>query len=125
MTIDLSTLRRTETESGDTTRDVVTHARPLIDAAVAAHGFGDEVWWSLTPSLLPGPNGPQAVYLLFVHLRSPLLGGALSAFAVFENPFGLLSGGDIDAQVAAMLEQLRQGRSEMLASGPTIDAVAR
>lgn len=124
MTIDLTSLASPAPADGG---DLIAIAAPVIDAVVARRSMGDALWWSLAPTLMPTQNGVQAIYVVFVHMRSPLLGSSLSSFVVFENPLDLLNADTVDAQVGAAIDALFEGRSAMLAQGrggPTIDVVS-
>jgi len=66
--------------------------------------------------LVPTPNGPQAVYGLMMHMRSPVIGNTLTTFSIIENPLDLLNDDELERHVQTVCEGLKESRSEMLSS---------
>ena len=103
-------------------RDIVETAKGRIDKTLALYALGDDIWWSLSPMIIPTPHGPQSVYGLMMHIKSPMIGQTLSTFSVIENPLDLLSESEIDRHVSALCEGLRASRSELLANNNNMES---
>lgn len=96
--------------------NLIDLASDAIEQAVSVAAMGEDAWWTLTPSLIPTPDGPRAAYLLMIHIRSSILGsGPMTNIAMFDNPLDLLQADKVGDHIAKMLEGLRKNRSDLLA----------
>lgn len=96
--------------------DLIATTSALIGNAVSRLALGDDVWWSISPTLVPHQQGPRAVYVIFMHIKSPLVGQVISTFSVIDNPFSLLSEDVVRANVQELMGGLRDAVSQSLSS---------
>jgi hypothetical protein len=86
---------------------------PIVNAEVAK--YGDEFSWDWSFSVVPTPQGPQAIGLFMMTMKNPLIGTGDIA-VVDPNPdLTLLSNAEAVADlVSRMILMLRESRAESL-----------
>lgn len=98
------------------THDLLSTATETIEAAVSESSLGEEVWWSLAPTIVPSQQGPQAMYVLMLHLKSPMIGSTLSHIALFDNPIDLVHAEALRPRIASLVAGLLEERTSLLSS---------
>lgn len=96
--------------------NLVLIASPLMDKHVSSLSLGDEIWWTIAPTIVPTNDGPKPIYAIVMHMKSPLLGGVLTLMSVIENGLELTDSEILRNHAEALIEGLRNARSRALSS---------
>lgn len=99
----------------DSTNLLLT-ASSLMDRHVSSLSLGDEIWWTIAPTVLPTNDGPRPIYVIIMHMKSPLLGGVLTLMSMIENGLELTDSEILRSHAEALIEGLRNARSKALSS---------
>lgn len=92
--------------------ELIEPMRPAIRAAIERAAMGEDVVWDVTWTLIPTPNGPQAVCLCYLHCAALHTLGNVQQ-RVFNIPIGA-NAEVVERVVGEQLKELFAERSRLL-----------
>lgn len=85
-----------------------------VAAALREHANGERVTWDVALQLVPTPQGPRPMLMIYLHIAAAVLGELCAEIVIIEPRY--VTSENISRNVRATMERLRSARSASTAA---------